>query len=155
MRTTLQTEWQAKGGISITPPPLILSRRVDKNFFQSDSNYKQILGTANLLPFEKHLPFRDKTSGTLQHSIAVALPSKMSSETTNPPKAIPESTTPPSVLPTCKVILANTIAKSLLAEVEQGLKELDFKPKLVGILGNKDPAAQVYAEYSAKTCKEK
>ncbi|PBP26246.1 hypothetical protein BUE80_DR002876 [Diplocarpon rosae] len=61
---------------------------------------------------------------------------------------------PPPSISTCKVILANTIAKSLLGEVAQGLAELDFKPKLVGFLANEDPAAQVYADYSAKTCKE-
>ncbi|KAI9048025.1 hypothetical protein LZ554_007823 [Drepanopeziza brunnea f. sp. 'monogermtubi'] len=77
------------------------------------------------------------------------------SQNPNPPSVAPESesTAPPSV-PSCKVILANTIAKSLLGEVAQGLAELDFKPKLVGFLANGDPAAQVYAEYSAKTCKE-
>ena len=54
-----------------------------------------------------------------------------------------------------KVIMAGTIAKGLLAEVAKGLSELKFKPKLVGFLANEDPAAMVYAEYSAKTCVEK
>lgn len=79
----------------------------------------------------------------------------MSTQIPNPPTAVPESSAPPSTVPTCKVILANTIAKGLLGEVAQGLAELDFKPKLVGFLANGDPAAQVYADYSAKTCKEK
>ncbi len=80
----------------------------------------------------------------------------MSAQTPNPPSAASEtSNPPPSTVPTCKVILANTIAKTLLGEVAQGLSDLDFKPKLVGFLANEDPAAQVYAEYSAKTCKEK
>lgn len=61
----------------------------------------------------------------------------------------------PHAIPTCKVILANTIVKSLLAEVAKELSELSFKPKLVGFLANGDPAAQAYADYSAKTCKEK
>jgi len=79
----------------------------------------------------------------------------MSLESATPAKApILETSTPPPAVPTCKVVLANTIAKSLLGEVAQGLTELDFKPKLVGFLANEDPAAQVYAEYSAKTCKE-
>ena len=80
----------------------------------------------------------------------------MSLESATPAKApILETSTPPPAVPTCKVVLANTIVKSLLGEVAQGLTELDFKPKLVGFLANGDPAAQVYAEYSAKTCKEK
>ncbi len=54
-----------------------------------------------------------------------------------------------------KVILAGTIAKGLLVEVGEGLSKLSFKPKLVGFLANEDPAAKVYAEYSAKTCVEK
>ena len=54
-----------------------------------------------------------------------------------------------------KVILAGTVAKGLLAEVTEGLSKLDFKPKLVGFLANEDPAAKVYAEFSAKTCVEK
>jgi methylenetetrahydrofolate dehydrogenase (NAD+) len=54
-----------------------------------------------------------------------------------------------------KVILAGTIAKGLLAEVAEGLSKLSSKPKLVGFLANEDPAAKVYADYSAKTCVEK
>jgi methylenetetrahydrofolate dehydrogenase (NAD+) len=54
-----------------------------------------------------------------------------------------------------KVVMAGTIAKGLLAEVAEGLSKLSIKPKLVGFLANEDPAAKVYAEYSAKTCIEK
>jgi methylenetetrahydrofolate dehydrogenase (NAD+) len=54
-----------------------------------------------------------------------------------------------------KVVMAGTIAKGLLAEVADGLSKLSIKPKLVGFLVNEDPAAKVYAEYSAKTCVEK
>ena len=61
----------------------------------------------------------------------------------------------PSVPATCKVVLANSIAKKLLAEVAEGLSKLDEKPKLVGLLANEDPAAQMYADWSAKTCIEK
>jgi methylenetetrahydrofolate dehydrogenase (NAD+) len=65
------------------------------------------------------------------------------------------SNTTADVTSHCKVILANSIATKLLGEVSQGLKDLDYKPKLVGFLANNDPAAVKYAEYSAKTCKEK
>jgi len=56
---------------------------------------------------------------------------------------------------TCKVFLAGTICKGLLAEVQEGLLELDQKPKLIGFLANDDPAAKMYADWSAKTCIEK
>lgn len=56
---------------------------------------------------------------------------------------------------TCKVFLAGTICKSLLAEVQQDLSKLSVKPKLVGFLANDDPAARMYADWSAKTCIEK
>ncbi|KIW22704.1 uncharacterized protein PV07_10973 [Cladophialophora immunda] len=60
----------------------------------------------------------------------------------------------PAPHPSCKVILAGTIAKGLLAEVQAGLKELDRKPHLLGILANNDPAARVYADWTEKTCRE-
>jgi methylenetetrahydrofolate dehydrogenase (NAD+) len=56
---------------------------------------------------------------------------------------------------TCKVFLAGTICKGLLAEVQEGLSRLAEKPKLVGFLANDDPAAKMYADWSAKTCVEK
>lgn len=52
-------------------------------------------------------------------------------------------------------MLAGSIAKKLLAEVSQGLQELDRSPRLVGFLANTDPAARMYADWTAKTCKEK
>jgi methylenetetrahydrofolate dehydrogenase (NAD+) len=55
----------------------------------------------------------------------------------------------------CKVVLAGSIAKSLLAEVQDGLQELEHPPRLVGFLANQDPAARMYADWTAKTCKEK
>jgi methylenetetrahydrofolate dehydrogenase (NAD+) len=61
----------------------------------------------------------------------------------------------PPTPPTCKVILAQTIAKPLLQEVTAGLAQLGRRPLLVGFLANDDPAAKAYAEYSAKTCREK
>ncbi|KAK5633078.1 hypothetical protein RRF57_008792 [Xylaria bambusicola] len=60
---------------------------------------------------------------------------------------------------TCKVILAESIAKGLLAEVTDTLKSIqqdaDGKPTLVAFLANDDPAAVKYAEWSKKTCEEK
>ncbi|KAI9838701.1 MAG: NAD-dependent 5,10-methylenetetrahydrafolate dehydrogenase [Sarea resinae] len=56
--------------------------------------------------------------------------------------------------PSCKVVLAGTVAKTLLAEVHQGLSKLDKAPLLVGFLANKDPAARMYADWTMKTCTE-
>lgn len=56
--------------------------------------------------------------------------------------------------PVCKVILANNIAKSLLAEVHEGLAKIDRKPCLVGFLASSDPHARTYAEWTRKTCEE-
>ena len=55
----------------------------------------------------------------------------------------------------CKVVLAAGISKTLLAEVQEGLSKLQKAPLLVGFLANDDPAAQMYADWSAKTCREK
>jgi len=55
----------------------------------------------------------------------------------------------------CKVVLAGTIAKALHDEVQQGLKQLNRKPKLVGFLANTDPAARMYAEWTGKACTDK
>lgn len=55
----------------------------------------------------------------------------------------------------CKVVLAGTIAKGLLAEVATSLAKLNDQPRLVGLLANDDPAAQMYADWSAQTCIEK
>ncbi|QIW97840.1 hypothetical protein AMS68_003358 [Peltaster fructicola] len=54
----------------------------------------------------------------------------------------------------CKVVLAATIAKSLLVEINDGLKQTTRKPILHGFLANKDPAARMYADWTAKTCRE-
>ena len=62
---------------------------------------------------------------------------------------------------TCKVILADTIAKSLLAEVKRTLADVqgaDYagrQPCLAAYLANDDPAAVKYAEWSGKACEEK
>jgi methylenetetrahydrofolate dehydrogenase (NAD+) len=55
----------------------------------------------------------------------------------------------------CKVVLPNNIAKSLLAEVQHGLTQLNRLPHLLGVLANADPAAKLYADWTAKTCKDK
>lgn len=57
--------------------------------------------------------------------------------------------------PSCKVILAATIARGLLAEVKAGRDTLETAPHLVGFLANDDPAARMYADWTAKTCREK
>lgn len=60
---------------------------------------------------------------------------------------------------TCKVILAETIAKKFLQEVQDTLKTVQpgavTQPTLVAFLANDDPAAIKYAEWSKKTCEEK
>lgn len=59
---------------------------------------------------------------------------------------------------TCKVILADTIAKKLLAEVKDTLSKTQTenaaRPTLAAFLANDDPAAAQYAEWSKKTCEE-
>ncbi|KAG7665060.1 MTD1 [[Candida] subhashii] len=54
--------------------------------------------------------------------------------------------------PAGRTILASTIAKPYIEEVTNGLKKLSFTPKLVGFLANEDPAAQMYANWTGKTC---
>ncbi|RDW84348.1 hypothetical protein BP6252_01938 [Coleophoma cylindrospora] len=54
----------------------------------------------------------------------------------------------------CKVVLANSVAQSLLNENKETLAKLSKKPLLVGFLANEDPAAKTYAEYTGKTCLE-
>ena len=60
---------------------------------------------------------------------------------------------------TCKVILADTIARGLLAEVKETLgaiqQDTEGQPTLVAFLANDDPAAVKYAEWAKKTCQEK
>jgi len=58
-------------------------------------------------------------------------------------------------LSSCKVVLAGTIAKSLLSEVQDGLGKLSQPPLLVGMLANDDPAAKLYADWTERTCLEK
>ncbi|KAK2739901.1 hypothetical protein FQN55_009074 [Onygenales sp. PD_40] len=64
--------------------------------------------------------------------------------------------TDPDTAPTasCKVVLAGTVARGLLAEVNEGRKQLNRSPHLVGFLANADPAAKMYADWTEKTCRE-
>ncbi|KAK3936477.1 hypothetical protein QBC46DRAFT_394943 [Diplogelasinospora grovesii] len=62
---------------------------------------------------------------------------------------------------TCKVIMADTIAKKLLSEVRETLAKVQGgdeksakRPCLAAFLANDDPAAVQYAEWSKKTCEE-
>lgn len=54
--------------------------------------------------------------------------------------------------PAGRTILASTIAKQYVNEITSQVKALNFKPKLVGFLANDDSAAEMYANWSAKTC---
>ncbi|KAI9761956.1 MAG: rRNA-binding ribosome biosynthesis protein rpf2 [Chaenotheca gracillima] len=54
----------------------------------------------------------------------------------------------------CKVVLAGGVAKKLLEEISEGLKQLGKPPLLVGFLANQDPAARMYADWTGRTCKE-
>ena len=56
--------------------------------------------------------------------------------------------------PSCKVVLAGTIAEKLQQEVNEGRDQLNHSPLLVGFLANNDPAARMYANWTAKTCSE-
>lgn len=53
-----------------------------------------------------------------------------------------------------KTILASTIAKKFIKELQDGVSELPNPPLLVGFLANSDPAARTYAEWTGKTCEE-
>lgn len=55
----------------------------------------------------------------------------------------------------CKVLLAGTLSKKLLSEVTEGVAKLKRDPLLVGFLSSTDPPARVYAEWTAKTAREK
>lgn len=73
----------------------------------------------------------------------------------NPNHNLPSMATQADAPASCKVVLAGTVAKSLLAEIAEGLRQLDKVPLLVGFLANTDPAARMYADWTARTCKEK
>lgn len=54
--------------------------------------------------------------------------------------------------PAGRTILASTIAKQYTEEIVSQVAQLGFRPKLVGFLANDDPAAQMYANWTGKTC---
>lgn len=53
------------------------------------------------------------------------------------------------------MVLAGTIANSLMREVKDGLEKIKYPPRLHGFLANQDPAARMYADWTAKTFNEK
>ena len=57
--------------------------------------------------------------------------------------------------PSCKVVLASTIAQKLQKEVSGDREKLNHLPLLVGFLANDDPAARMYADWTRKTCDDK
>lgn len=63
--------------------------------------------------------------------------------------------TKPASSNSCKVVLASVIAKKLLAEIATGIETLPQPPRLHGFLANDDPAAEMYANWTKKTCQEK
>ncbi|GAB1734603.1 methylenetetrahydrofolate dehydrogenase [Hortaea werneckii] len=60
----------------------------------------------------------------------------------------------PTPAGSCKTVLAGGIAKKLLSEVSSGLQTLGRRPRLYGFLANQDPAARMYADWTARTCTE-
>lgn len=56
--------------------------------------------------------------------------------------------------PAGRTVLALTIAKPYIDEIQQGVLELPFKPTVVGLLANSDPAAKMYANWTGKTCEQ-
>ena len=65
----------------------------------------------------------------------------------------------PEIPKTCKVILPDTIARNMLAEVKDTLKKIhrnrSSELTLVAFLANDDPHAVKYAEYSRRISEEK
>lgn len=51
-------------------------------------------------------------------------------------------------------ILSSAVAKQYIDEISELVKNLDSQPHLVGFLANDDPAAQMYANWTGKTCDE-
>ncbi|KAI9788462.1 MAG: hypothetical protein M1816_006898 [Peltula sp. TS41687] len=56
--------------------------------------------------------------------------------------------------PSCRVVSASNIAKSLLDEVHTDLSKLGRSPLLVGFLANDDPGSRQYADWTRRTCEE-
>lgn len=66
--------------------------------------------------------------------------------------AAPPSAPTDAPPPTCKVILASTIATQIMNEVRASASSLPRPPHLVGFLANSDPAAKMYADWTGTTC---
>ncbi|KAI8870154.1 NAD(P)-binding protein [Ramicandelaber brevisporus] len=54
----------------------------------------------------------------------------------------------------CKKVLAGTIATRYLGEIKKEVASLSTQPKLVGFLANSDPAAEMYSQWTGKSCDE-
>ncbi|EGF76524.1 hypothetical protein BATDEDRAFT_18106 [Batrachochytrium dendrobatidis JAM81] len=54
----------------------------------------------------------------------------------------------------CKVVQASDVAASFINEIKATIVSSNIKPLLVGFLANEDPAARMYAQWTAKTCKQ-
>jgi len=54
----------------------------------------------------------------------------------------------------CRTILAATIAKDYIAEVQQKVARELQAPRLVGLLANDDDGAVMYAQWTQRTCQE-
>lgn len=63
-----------------------------------------------------------------------------------------EPSNTPIVKPAGRTILASTIAKPYIEEITSQVKQLSLTPRLVGLLANNDPAAEMYANWTSKTC---
>lgn len=85
----------------------------------------------------------------------MSVPASSSAGSANNPSSASLNPSASASSNSCKVVLANSIAKSLLTQVTADIKSLPRAPRLHGFLANKDPAARMYADWTAKTCKEK
>ncbi|KAH6567211.1 hypothetical protein BASA62_006231 [Batrachochytrium salamandrivorans] len=54
----------------------------------------------------------------------------------------------------CKVIQAADVAAAFVTEIKASIVATNAKPLLVGFLANNDPAARMYAQWTAKTCQQ-
>ncbi|KAL9085358.1 MAG: hypothetical protein Q9165_007649 [Trypethelium subeluteriae] len=54
--------------------------------------------------------------------------------------------------PLCQTVLSATIARRIQQEITNDREKSEHSPLLVGFLSNGDPAARMYADWTAKTC---
>ncbi|KAK9448974.1 uncharacterized protein V1518DRAFT_416850 [Limtongia smithiae] len=57
-----------------------------------------------------------------------------------------------AVTSACKTVLASSVAKVYTTEVKTAIQKLGRPPKMVAFLANNDPAAKLYADWTAKAC---